>query len=108
MNTLKTGSILALAVIASACSWVDLNPAAEDVLILKPSQAKQCEQMRRTTSQVMDKIWFVGRNEEKMGEELATLARNTAAESGGNAIMAVSKIAEGKQTFAILNCPHLR
>lgn len=108
MKTIKTGSIILITVLLGACSWVDLQPQAEDILVLKPYQAKECEQVRRTTSQVLDKIWFVNRNQEKMEEELATLARNTAAELGGNAIMADSEIKEGKQTFVILNCPHLR
>ncbi len=92
----------------SACSFVDLNPAAEEVLVLKPHQVRECEQLRRSTSQVLSKIWFVNRNRERMGEELATLARNTAAELGGNAIVADSDIVEGKQSFIIYNCPSLR
>tara|TARA_B100001115_G_C15606349_1_gene290570 strand:+ start:61 stop:558 length:498 start_codon:yes stop_codon:yes gene_type:complete len=109
MKTIKSIAVVALGTaLLSACSWVDLNPAAEDILVLKPFQTKQCEQVRRTTSQVLDKIWFVNRNQEKMAEELATLARNTAAELGGNAVVPDSEIEEGKQTFIILNCPHLR
>jgi hypothetical protein len=104
-SLLMTG-LLSLSV--SACSWVELADPAQDVLVLKPHQSKQCEQVRRTTSQVLDKIWFVNRNQEKMAEELETLARNTAAELGANAIVADSEITEGKQTFIILNCTHLR
>ena len=96
------------AMAVSACSFVDLNPAAEEVLVLKPHQTRECEQLRRSTSQVLDKIWFINRNKERMAEELETLARNTAAELGGNAIAADSDIANGKQSFIIYNCPHLR
>lgn len=96
------------AAVLSACSFVDLKPNAEDVLVLKPHQVRECEQVRRSSSQVLDKIWFVNRNKERMAEELATLARNTAAELGGNAIVADSDIVDGKQSFIIYNCPHLR
>lgn len=99
---------VAAAVLVSGCSFVDLSPHAEDVLVLKPYQARECEQLRRSTSQVMHKVWFVNRNQERMAEELQTLARNTAAELGGNAVVADSEIEEGRQRFIIYNCPHLR
>ena len=105
--TMLTTSVL-FAFGLGACTWVDVDESAQDVLLLKPYQAKQCEQVRRTTSQVLDKILFVGRSEEKMAEELATLARNTAAELGANAVVPDSEIVDGKQTFIILNCEHLR
>ena len=109
MKTIKLVTAMALGtLVLSGCSWVDLDPKADDVLLLKPFQTKQCEQIRKTTSQVLDKLWFVNRNQEKMADELATLARNTAAQLGGNAVVADSDIVEGKQTFIILNCPHLR
>jgi len=99
---------LAGALLTSACSFVDLKPAAEEVLVLQPHQTRECQQIRRTTSQVLDKIWFINRNKERMAEELATLARNTAAESGGNAISAENEIENGRQSFIIYDCPHLR
>lgn len=109
MKTIKIIMVAAMsALVLGGCSWVDLDPKAEDVLLLKPFQTKQCEQIRRTTSQVLDKLWFVNRNQDKMADELATLARNTAVELGGNAVVPDSEISEGKQTFIILNCPHLR
>lgn len=109
MNTItRISAVSVVGLVLGACSWVDLKTEAEDILVLKPFQAKQCEQKGRTTSQVLDKIWFVNRNQEKMAEELATLARNTAVDMGGNAVVADSEIAEGKQTFLILDCPHLR
>ncbi|MFZ5602351.1 MAG: DUF4156 domain-containing protein [Pseudomonadota bacterium] len=92
----------------SACNFVKLAPNAADVLVLKPYQARECEQLRRTTSQVMSKVWFVSRNEDSMAEELTILAKNTAVEIGGNAVVPDSAIAEGKQRFIIYNCPHMR
>lgn len=92
----------------SGCNFVKLSAQAEDVLVLKPYQARECEQIRRTTSQVMSKVWFVNRNEDSMSEELTTLAKNTAIELGGNAVVPDSTIVEGKQRFIVYNCPHMR
>ncbi len=105
----KQWAMVGLAVTGLAgCTWVDLEPAAEDVLILKPEQTKECNALRRTTSEVLDKVGFMNRNKKKMASELVTLARNTAIEYGGNAVVADSEIEGGKQTFIILDCPHLR
>lgn len=92
-----------------ACSsWVELDEGAKDVLVLKPEQASQCEELRRTTSQVMDKVVFMKRSDSRLNEELQNLARNTAAELGGNAIVPETEIKDGRQTFKILDCQHLR
>ena len=96
------------AVLMAGCTFVKLNPNAQDVLLLKPYQARECEQVRRSTSQVLSKIWFINRNKDAMADELATLARNTAADLGGNAVVPDSEIVDGKQTFIIYNCQHLR
>lgn len=99
---------VAAAVMVSGCTFVKPTQHADEVLVLKPHQTRECEQLRRSTSQVLDKIWFINRNREKMAEELEILARNTAAEIGGNAVVADSEIDAGKQRFIIYNCPHLR
>lgn len=100
---------LAGALLLSGCSFVKLAPHADEVLVLKPHQARECEQLRRSTSQVLDKVWFINRNRERMAEELETLARNTAAELGGNAVVADSEIEPGgRQRFIIYNCQHMR
>lgn len=99
---------LAATVLVSGCSFVKLSPHADDVLVLKPHQTRECEQLRRSSSQVLDKVWFVNRNRERMAEELETLARNTAAELGGNAVVVDSEIEAGRQRFIIYNCQHLR
>lgn len=96
------------AALVSGCTFVELNPQADEVLVLKPHQARECEQVRRSSSQVLDKLWFINRNQEKMAEELQTLARNTAVELGGNAVVADSEIVNGKQSFIIYNCQSLR
>lgn len=101
------GSLL-VSGLMSGCSFVKPVPQAADILLLKPYQARECEQVSRTTTQVMDKVWFVNRNPERMAEELATLAKNTAVEKGGNAVAPDSEIENGKQRFIIYNCQHMR
>ena len=50
-------------------------------------------------------IATIDRNREKVGKELETLARNSAAKMGGDVIVPESEISEtGEQTFGIFDC----
>ena len=91
--------------VLTACTWVKLEPEAQQVQLLTAEEAEHCKTLRRTTSQVVDKIGFIKRGEKKLQRELATLARNTAVQFGGNAVVADSDLANGKLTFIILDCP---
>ena len=90
--------VLACATVVQGCSWVDLETNAEDVLVLKPHQTKQCEEMRKTTSQVVDKVWFVDRNPEKVAKELATLARAEFLEK--NKILSLVKVTQSENLIS--------
>jgi hypothetical protein len=46
----------------------------------------------------------VSRNQTRVGEELATLARNSAAQLGGDTVVAITEIVDGSQTFAVYQC----
>ena len=43
-------------------------------------------------------------NEGQLAEELVALARNSAVQFGGNAVMALTDISDGTQSFAIFRC----
>ncbi|MCW8195431.1 DUF4156 domain-containing protein [Proteobacteria bacterium 005FR1] len=89
----------------AACTWVDLTPQGERVDLMTQEQAANCERVGQTTSQILDKIAFMDRSEEKKQEELRRLARNEAASMGGNAIVPATEITEGRQRFVVYRCP---
>lgn len=96
---------LALSSLLSACTWVKVSAEGESVKLLTVAQAASCERVGATTSQALGKVGFVKRRETKLATELQTLARNEAAEMGGNAIVADGEIEEGRQRFVIYRCP---
>jgi hypothetical protein len=53
---------------------------------------------------VLDKVAGVRRGYTTVAEELATLARNSAAQLGGDTVVPTSEIVDGTQTFAVYNC----
>lgn len=101
----KLSLLLVLLAGLSACSWVPLSPEGEAVAVLSASEAADCQRIGQTTSKVPNKIGFLKRTESQQAEELATLARNEAANMGGNAVVAAEELQEGRQRFIVYRCP---
>ncbi len=99
--------ILLGAFLASGCTWVEPTTAAADVRVLADVRhAEGCERVGQTTVSVADRVAGIQRSAAKVREELRTLARNSAAaDLKGNAIVAVTEVQEGRQTFAVYRCP---
>lgn len=88
----------------SACSWVKVTTAGQAVrLVQTKNDVSSCKELGATTASVMDKF-FIERSRDKVARELADLARNTAAEMGGDTIVPISVIEDGKRTFGVYKC----
>jgi len=96
--------VAAAAVGLTGCSFVSVDPGAEDVLVLAAERTQQCERLGQTRVSVAAKIGFIKRGTPSIREDLRNLARNSAAEMGGDTITAESEITEGKQTYGIFDC----
>lgn len=88
----------------TACTWVKLTPEGEKVRVLSVDEVKNCKKLGKTRAMLKDKVAGVHRNEEKVKKELETLARNSAVDMGGDTVVAVSDIEEGKQVFDVYRC----
>ena len=96
---------LALAIAAVAgCTWVELEPGAEDVLVLPPERVEDCKRLGRTEVSVADSVWFFDRHDEDVKRDLADLARNNAVEMGGDTISVLGEMTDGKQRYGIYDC----
>lgn len=102
-NSLKILSLLITVLIAS-CSWVKLTPEGEKVRVLSMNEVSSCKKLGKTTTNLKDKIAGIKRNEKKVQKEMQALARNSAADMGGDTVVPVSEIQEGKQTFEVYKC----
>lgn len=94
---------LVLVALASGCSFVKLTRGGENVAVLQMNEVGNCEQLNSTTVSVLSKV-VVNRSPQKVATELRTLARNHAAERGGDTIVATSAVANGEQSFNIYRC----
>lgn len=91
-------------VVTAGCTWVDPKPGASAVTLVKPSHVVNCKSVGTTQSQVKDKIGFINRSDDKVTEELLTLAKNSAVEMGGDTLVAEGGPSEGSQKFRIYKC----
>lgn len=97
-------TIALLSLTLSACSFVKLTPAGDNVAILQAGEVANCTPNGTTTVAVIDKV-VVNRSPEKIVEELRILARNRAAQDNrGDAIVPAGPIQDGEQTFNIYKC----
>jgi len=97
----------ALIVLASgptACRWVDLTPTGEKARVLSADQVNRCKKVGITTVSVKSSVFGIGRDEDKVGEELRALARNAADGLGGDTVVPASKVANGSQVFEVYKC----
>jgi hypothetical protein len=105
MKSVLRGSALAGVVMAlAACTWVKPSEQGAGVRLATAGEVEGCEDAGTTHVSVMDKLGVVARNEDKVAGELATLARNSAAQLGGDTVVATSEITDGSQTFAVYRC----
>jgi hypothetical protein len=89
------------------CTWVPLTPEGKKVRVFDAKQTESCKKLGQTTTSVLAKKGIITRDEEKVREELATLARNSAADMGGNIIVPISDIKNGERSFAVYSCSRL-
>jgi len=96
-----TSSMLAL---LTACTWVQPDPGAAGIALLEPPEALDCQRLGQTTVSVRDRVAGVQRSPSQVTEELRTLARNSAIDLGGNAIVEEEMVDTSKQRFGIYLC----
>jgi len=101
---IKSLLLIAAALGLMACSWVTLTPQGDKVRVLSQAEVASCKKIGKTTATVADKVIGLERKEKIIQENLDVLARNAAADMGGDTIVPISPIQEGKQTFAVYRC----
>ena len=97
-------SVVVLALVLSACTWVKLSPEGESVRLATPADVGNCARVGSTTVSLVDKVIGIERNREKVQEELNRLARNSAADVKGDTIVPIGAPQDGRQNFDVYRC----
>ena len=88
----------------AACTWVEPTKEGSEVLVVKASNVDTCKKLGTATTSVKHKVGIITRSDEKVAEELTILAKNKAAEMGGDSIVAQGELVEGSMSFYIYKC----
>ena len=88
----------------SACTWVKLTPGGEKVRVLDVGEVSTCKELGNTTVSLLAKVAGINRSEEQVTKELSLLARNTAADMGGDTVVPISPVEEGKRSYKVYKC----
>jgi hypothetical protein len=97
-------SCLVSGMIAGGCSFMDLTKEGEDVRVATADAVSACTGLGRTTASVVHEVASIPRHPDAVKENIEVTARNSAGSMGGDTIVPVSAIAEGKQTFEVYRC----
>lgn len=100
----RTGLMVALTLVVSACTWVEPTVQGEKVRVLTAEEVTKCKKVGQTTVSLLAKLAGIERNAHKVQEELNILARNSAVELDGDTVVPISAVEDGKQTFAVYRC----
>ncbi|HEX7048025.1 MAG TPA: DUF4156 domain-containing protein [Gammaproteobacteria bacterium] len=96
---------LALLGFVTACSWVALEKGANDVLVLPPERlTADCESLGNVTVSVAAKVGVLERHDDEVIEDLNILARNYAAEKGGDTAVPHGAVTDGARKYEIFRC----
>jgi hypothetical protein len=96
--------LVSMVAVAGGCSFVDLTKEGEGVRVAKADEVAACTGLGRTTASVVHEVASIPRHPDAVKENIEVTARNSAASMGGDTIVPVSGITEGKQTFEVYRC----
>ncbi len=93
------------ALLLGGCTWVQLTGPGEAVRVGTSAQVAHCEKLGFTHSKTSASAGIFSRSQEKIDRELEYLARNEAAEMGGDTIVSQGPTtAEGRRSFDVYRC----
>ncbi|MFH7325976.1 DUF4156 domain-containing protein [Desulfurivibrio sp. C05AmB] len=101
---LTAGVVIAAVLLLGACTWVKPTVQGEKVRVLTAEEVVKCERVGQTTVSLLARVAGIERSPRKVQEELNVLARNSAADVGGDTVVPMGPVEDGKQTFAIYRC----
>lgn len=93
-----------LALALAACTMIPMKPGADKVVVSEESRVAACEKKGVTTASVVHQVGGFNRLPDVVADELARLASNDAIDLGGDTIVPLSAVADGKRKFGVYRC----
>ena len=96
--------ITSFVLLLNSCATVPLTEGGKKVRVLAPDEVSSCKELGKTNTSVTATALGMPRPPETIAMELASIGRNSASNMGGDTIVPLTVIAEGRQTFVIYKC----
>ena len=81
-----------------------MRPGRE-VRVVPAEAVAACEKLGTASARTTDRVGPIARSERKVHEELDTIGRNEAAALGGNTLVPLGPILDGRRSFEVYRCP---
>ena len=104
MNKATFATLLTIAALPAACTWVKETPSGDAVRVAYDGNVSGCRDAGAVSVSVADKVAFYHRPDLKVRDELETLARNQAASIPADTIKPTSEPKDGAQSFQAYVC----
>jgi len=88
----------------TGCATVKLSENGEKVRVLGPTEISTCKKLGQSNVSMTSKALGIARPIDTLTKELALIARNSAADMGGDTIVPLTVINDGKQSFVVYKC----
>jgi len=93
-----------LVLLLSSCATIQLGEGGKKVRILTPDEVSSCRKLGVTNTSITDSILGINRPIEALEKELQIIGRNSADNMGGDTIVPLTVIDDGKQSFEVYKC----
>lgn len=100
---MRLAAVVAVALLAPACTWVHMAPGASAVRVVQAAPSG-CENRGEIEVSVKDSVAFYDRKDRKVRDELETLARNEAPGMQADTVQPLGDPSGGTQRFAAWRC----
>lgn len=94
----------ALAAFAAGCGVLSLTDDGAAIRLAKPDAVASCTKLGRVKASVLHNVGFIPRHPDAVKEEIEVVARNSAAQMGGDTMVPASGVEDGKQAFDVYQC----
>jgi len=92
-------------VILAGCAVTGGRGPEDSVRVVTAEQLRGCTNVGSAHVTVVDNLAELQKVEGAVAGKLIALAKNSALQLGGNAIVEMTNIVDGSQSFAVFNCP---
>jgi hypothetical protein len=104
-NGLSAAAAVSAVLLLVGCVGSGVRGSGDAVRVVTAEQLQGCTNVGSAHVSVIDKLPQLQQIDGAVAGELVALASNSAVQLGGNALVEMTNIVDGRQSFAVFKCP---